>query len=71
MNTIVIDVMCNSRRVEEEYSLRSMGGGIPESEMLFHSLMGGGDLEESATIIGLTDLSHVIPTMERQPQRIG
>lgn len=41
-----------------------MGGRIPESEMLFHSLMGGGDLEWNASIIGLTDLNHVILALE-------
>lgn len=39
--------------------MRFVGGGILQSEMLFHSLMGGGNLEYSATIIGLTDLNHV------------
>ena len=53
--------------MEEECSLRFVGGGILQSEMLFYSLMGGGNLEYSATIIGLTDLNHVIPALERQP----
>ena len=45
MNEIVLDVSCGAGRVEEECSLRSIGGWIPQSEMLFYSLMGVDDLE--------------------------